>query len=42
MIIGCDIEITILFATPNKKDSMVILADNFKRGAEESGSTFAR
>lgn len=30
-------KITILFASPNKKGSTAILADNFKRGAEESG-----
>ena len=36
---GTSKNITVLFASPNKKGSTAILADSFKRGAEESGHT---
>ena len=36
---GTSKNITVLFASPNKKGSTAILADSFKRGAEESGYT---
>ena len=36
---GTSKNITVLFASPNKKGSAAILADSFKRGAEESGHT---